>query len=93
MRYSIVIEPGTETTAFGVVIPDLPGCFSAGDTLSEAITNAQEAAVGWIETELAARHAIPAPSAAQAIAALPEYRGWLLDFVEVPDSLLSPMIH
>lgn len=91
MHYPIVIEPGTETTAFGVVIPDLPGCFSAGDTLPEAKANAQEAAVGWIETELTARHTIPAPSDAQAIADLPEYRGWLLDFVEIPDSLLSPM--
>jgi len=25
------------------VVPDLPGCFSAGDTLDEAIDNAKEA--------------------------------------------------
>lgn len=91
MRYPIVIEPDSATTAYGVVIPDLPGCFSAGDTLPEAKANAQEAAVGWIEAELAARHTIPAPSDTQTIAALPEYRGWFLDSVEVPDSLLSPM--
>ena len=40
MRYPIVIEPGGETTAFGVIVPDLPGCFSAGDTLDEAILGA-----------------------------------------------------
>ena len=40
MRYPILIEPGSESTAFGVVVPDLPGCFSAGDTLHEAITAA-----------------------------------------------------
>jgi predicted RNase H-like HicB family nuclease len=33
MRYPILIEEGTETAAFGVVVPDLPGCFSAGDRL------------------------------------------------------------
>jgi predicted RNase H-like HicB family nuclease len=44
MRYPIAIEPGSETTAFGVVVPDLPGCFSAGDTLDEAFTGAEEAA-------------------------------------------------
>lgn len=28
---------------YGVTVPDLPGCFSAGDTLDEAIENAREA--------------------------------------------------
>lgn len=37
MRYPVVIELGTDTTAFGVIVPDLPGCFSAGDTLDEAM--------------------------------------------------------
>ena len=36
MHYPIVIESGSDTNAFGVVIPDLPGCFSAGDTLAQA---------------------------------------------------------
>ena len=40
MRYPIAIEPGDETSAFGVIIPDLPGCYSAGDTLEEARANA-----------------------------------------------------
>ena len=48
MRYPIAIEPGTETTAFSVVVPDLPGCFSAGDTLDEAVAGAEEAAAAWI---------------------------------------------
>lgn len=37
MRYPVAIESGTETEAFGVVVPDLPGCFSAGDTMEEAM--------------------------------------------------------
>ena len=49
MRYPIAIEICTDSTAFGVVVPDLPGCFSAGDTLDEAITNAEEAAAAWID--------------------------------------------
>ena len=43
MKYPIAIEPGAADHAFGVVVPDLPGCFSAGDTLDEAIDNAREA--------------------------------------------------
>lgn len=37
MRYPIAIEPGTDATAWGVVVPDLPGCFSAGGTLEETM--------------------------------------------------------
>lgn len=33
-----------EHSAYGVTVPDLPGCFSFGDTIEEAITNAQTAA-------------------------------------------------
>jgi hypothetical protein len=44
MRYPVVIESGDDATAFGVIVPDLPGCFSAGDTLDEAMAGAEEAA-------------------------------------------------
>ena len=50
MRYPVAIEPGTEVEAFGVVVPDLPGCFSAGDTMEEAMAKAEEAITAWIET-------------------------------------------
>ena len=43
MRYPIAIEPGDSQHAFGVVVPDLPGCFSAGDFLDEAMAPAREA--------------------------------------------------
>ena len=49
MRYPIAIESGDAGHAYGVVVPDLPGCFSAGDTLDEALTNAQEAILLHIE--------------------------------------------
>jgi predicted RNase H-like HicB family nuclease len=31
MRYPAAIELGSDTTAYGVAVPDLPGCFSVGD--------------------------------------------------------------
>jgi hypothetical protein len=43
-RYPIAIEIGSKTAAYGLVVPDLPGCFSAGDTVDEAVTAAEEAA-------------------------------------------------
>ncbi len=49
MKYPIAIESGDADHAFGVVVPDLPGCFSAGDTLDAAIDNAREAIELWLE--------------------------------------------
>jgi predicted RNase H-like HicB family nuclease len=69
------IETGSETTAFGVVMPDLPGCFSAGDTVHEAIAGAEEAATAWIDATLDAGDAIPAPSSLEAIRHNPDFAG------------------
>ncbi len=43
MKIVIAIEPGTQRTAHGVAVPDLPGCFSAGDSIEEAFDNAAQA--------------------------------------------------
>jgi antitoxin HicB len=34
---------------FSVAVPALPGCFSEGETESEALLNAREAAEAWLE--------------------------------------------
>ena len=34
--------------AYTVVIPDLPGCISEGDSLEDAIAMARDAASGWV---------------------------------------------
>jgi predicted RNase H-like HicB family nuclease len=52
VAYPVAIEPGNDTTASGVVVPDLPGCFSAGDTLEEAMIQAEEAMSALIEVAL-----------------------------------------
>lgn len=49
MKFLIAIETGTESTTSGVVVPALPGCFSAGDTLEEAFDNAAEAIEAFCE--------------------------------------------
>lgn len=43
MNYIAILEEASPDTAVGVWFPDMPGCFSAGDTLDEAIGNAREA--------------------------------------------------
>ena len=83
MKYPIAIEPGDEATAFGVVVPDLPGCFSAGDTLDEAYTNAADAIELWVETTLETGGTVPAPGSLQALRRDPDLAGWIVDMVEV----------
>ena len=89
MRYPIAIEPGDDTHAWGVVAPDLPGCFSAGDTLDEAIANASEAIKLWIETVLDDGGDIPKPGSVSVHRENPEFAGWIWALVEVDPALLE----
>lgn len=90
MRYPIAIEPGTADAAYGVVIPDLPGCFSAGDTMDEALCNAEEAIAAWIDAALDAGMEIPAPTE---IAVLrkrhKEYKGWVWALASIDPAALD----
>ena len=89
MRYPIAIEPGTETTAFGVVVPDLPGCFSAGDSLDEALAGAEEAAAAWVDAALDAGEAIPQPSSLDALRENSNYAGWTFGVITLDPALLD----
>ncbi|MDG6319618.1 type II toxin-antitoxin system HicB family antitoxin, partial [Glaesserella parasuis] len=62
MLYPIAIEPGDETHAYGVIVPDIPGCFSAGDTLEEAYQNVKEAIVFHLEGLVEDGEEIPMPT-------------------------------
>lgn len=84
MKFIIAIEPGTETTAFGVVVPDLPGCFSAGDTLDKAVDNAHEAIDLWCETVIEDGGDIPVAKTLAEHQADPAFAGWIWAVVEVP---------
>lgn len=89
MRYPIVIEQGDKMHAYGVVVPDLPGCFSAGDTLDEAIENSIEAIELWLETTIQDGGTIPDPSSIEKWQADPEYSGWVWAVVGVDLAKLS----
>lgn len=92
IRYPIAIERGTATTAYGVVVPDLPGCFSAGDTLDEALANAKEAILFYLEDLREPGVALPEPSTLEAFKDTDEYAGWdwTVVRVEVPETNLEP---
>lgn len=87
LRYPIAIEAGDEQTAFGVVVPNLPGCFSAGDTLYEAMENSKEAIIGWIEVVIDDGGKIPVPGNVSNYLKNPEFVGWIWAVVEIDDDL------
>ena len=92
MRYPVMIEAGNETTAWGVVVPDLPGCFSAGDTLDEAMASVEEAAAAWIDAALDANKMIPAPSSVQDAMNKGDFSGWIVAYVNVDPELLDDTV-
>jgi predicted RNase H-like HicB family nuclease len=83
MRFPIAIEPGTKKHAYGVTVPDLPGCFSAGDTLDEAIAGAREAILLHVEGLLDDGQPVPTPLAIDVHHAKRELKGRIWSFVNV----------
>ncbi len=89
MNYPVAIEAGTDSAAFGVVFPDLPGCFSAGDSLDEAMVAAREAAAAWIDSALDAGEPIPPPSSLETLRQADDYKGWIFGVVTVDPAVLD----
>lgn len=83
MFYPIAIEAGDQSTAFGVTVPDLPGCFSAGDTLEAAVTNAKEAIIGHLELLVELEQDIPAVSELKSFMKDPQYAGYVWVLIDV----------
>jgi predicted RNase H-like HicB family nuclease len=89
MRYPIAIEIGDEKTAYGVIVPDLPGCFSAGDTLDEAVGNAEEAILLYLEDAIDGGTIPPKASLLAELRSRPDFNGWTWALANVDLSKLS----
>ena len=90
MKFPIAIEPGNSRQTWGVVVPDLPGCFSASDLgIDQAIDNTKEAIELWIETALDMDQVIPQPSLISELQKRKEYKGWIWAMVEIDPALMS----
>jgi predicted RNase H-like HicB family nuclease len=61
LNYPITFYP-EPTGGYTVIIHDLPGCISQGDTLEEAMHNIQDAKAAWIEMAFEYADDIPSPS-------------------------------
>jgi predicted RNase H-like HicB family nuclease len=85
MEFIIAIEPGTKNTVFGVVVPDLPGCFTVGDTLDEAIDKAREVIGWWYEELIKDGVELPTAKTLAEHQANPDFMGWIWKVVDVPE--------
>ena len=88
MRHPIVVHT-EDNSSYGVTVPDLPGCFSGGDTLDDAFDMAREAIVGHIETLLVDGQAVPEQRPLQVHQGNPDLADGIWGMVEVDMSKLS----
>ena len=88
MKYSIIIHKD-QNSDYGVTFPDIPGCFSAGSSIEEAISQAQEAAECHIEGLLLDSDPIPVSSPIERHKNNPDYQDGIWALIEVDISKLS----
>lgn len=83
MKFTVVLHTD-DGTRYGVCVPDLPGCFSGGGDIDDALTSVQEAIDLHVETLLEDGHDIPVRKPISTHQANPDYAGGVWAVVEVP---------
>lgn len=85
MNYPVVLHKD-KTSDYGVTVPDLPGCFSAGGTLDEALAMAKEAIELHLEGLIDEGLPVPRPGKMEYHQREPEYRGGTWAIVTIDPS-------
>lgn len=88
MKYPVVIHKD-KNSDYGVTFPDIPGCFSVGTSIEEALTMSQEAAECHIEGMLLDSEPIPVPTSIESHRDNPDYKDGLWALVDIDISKLS----
>jgi predicted RNase H-like HicB family nuclease len=84
MLFPVIVHKDPHSS-YGVTIPDLPGCFTAGDTLDEALRNLQEA----VELHLEGEEHVPSPSPIDRWARDPDFADGIFALVDVDLDFLA----
>jgi len=84
MRFPVVLHTD-DGTRFGVTVPDLPGCFSSGDSFDDALASVVEAIDLHLEGLIEEGGEVPSPCAISSHIGNPDYAGgvWALAEVDV----------
>jgi predicted RNase H-like HicB family nuclease len=80
-HYVAIVEDAGPDKAVGLWFPDLPGCFSAGDTVDEALLNATEAVALYAESLAREGRVLPDPRPVSVLRSDPEVASDLRDHV------------
>ena len=88
MRYPVVIHKDPDSD-YGVTVPDLPGCFSAGVTMDEALVSAVEAIELHLEGLLEEGESLPLPGSIERHRNDQAYSDGVWGFVMIDLSKLS----
>jgi len=88
MQYPIFIHKD-EMSDYGVTVPDLPGCFSAGSTIEEAVENTKEAIECHLQGLLLDKDPIPLKNPLEYHLNNPEFKDAILARVEIDLSRIS----
>ncbi|MBE7372985.1 type II toxin-antitoxin system HicB family antitoxin [Pseudomonas lopnurensis] len=86
MKFPVVLHKDSNSD-YSVTVPDVPGCFSAGETMSEALENVRESLSLHFEGLIADGAPLPQPQEVDVHATNPDYAGgvWaLVDFDVTP---------
>jgi predicted RNase H-like HicB family nuclease len=92
-HYVAIVEDAGADTAIGIWFPDLPGCFSAGDDVDEALRNAHETLSLYAEAEAREGRALPRPRTISALKSDLAVMADLRDHVVALVALDTPAAH
>lgn len=88
MRYPVVIHKDKESD-FGVMVPDIPGCYSAGSTYDEALNSIIEAIECHLEGLLIDNESIPLGTSIDHWITDASFKGGVWAFVDIDLSAIS----
>ena len=82
MKYPVCLHTD-DGQSYGVTVPDLPGCFSAGDSFDDALEETVQAISAHLEILVEDDIEIPMPTNIENFRHLDEYKDGIWGFVDI----------
>jgi predicted RNase H-like HicB family nuclease len=82
MLFPVVLH-SDDGVKYGVTVPDIPGCFSAGDTLDDALSMAKKAISAHVEWMIEEGDDLPVANSVASHIGNPDYAGGIWALVDV----------
>ena len=92
-HYVAIVEDAGPEKAVGIWFPDLPGCFSAGEDIDDALRNAHEALALYAEAEAQEGRTLPKPRSLSALKTDPAVVSDLRDHMVALVALDDRIVH